>query len=355
MMPCFPTVGSGSAAARPAANVDVQEEYANAFRTQSYIEFWDRVLALSHHDLATCRSRSFGSPSTTADRLSSYRVFVDHLLEPDQSTVTRILSSTPYQTSHKSLLAEYFAETANASLLCSALLKDLDSTRLKYQKIKSTLGSACTNNYRASDHTGSARLIDDILNSPSTWFSSTSPSQVQSIQAGCSRLLEQLESARDQARSKLRAMNKIKNGSATVLVAVTASLAIIIMAHGLALLMVAPGLLAASFELASPRTIAKTLAHLDAAAKGTYILKRDMDTVSHLVSRLNDELERMREMARFWLERGDVQLHTSEEVARQLNQNDFSFTKQLDELEEHLYLCFMTINRARNLVVKEIH
>ncbi|KAK4787729.1 hypothetical protein SAY86_011562 [Trapa natans] len=314
--------------AGPEARVDLQVEYANAFRTESYVEFWDRVLALSHHELTACQSRqSLGSPATTADRLPSYRLFVDHLLEPDQPTVNRILSSTHCKTSHKSLLSEYFDETANASLLCSALLKDLDSTRVTYQKIK-----------------------------PSS--SSDSLRQVQSIQAGCSRLLKQLESARDQVRSKMRVMSRIKNGSATILVALTASLAIIVMTHGLALLMAAPGLLAAaSLELASPRRIAKVLVQLDAAAKGTYILKRDMDTISRLVSRLNDELEHMRQMDRFWLERGDDQLQvdTSEEVSRQLNQTDCSFSEQLDELEEHLYLCFMMINRSRNLVLKEIH
>ncbi|OWM79551.1 hypothetical protein CDL15_Pgr022963 [Punica granatum] len=341
--------GSGSTGrSRAATNLDVQEEYANAFRTESYNEFWDRVLELSNQDLATCQSRTTGSPSTTAARLPSYRLFLDDLLEPDQATITQILSLTRYGTAHKSLLAEYFSETANASLLCSVLLKDLDHTRAKYRNMKSALKSACMSH--APDI--SAHLMEVLNSNPSV--SSASPGQVQSMQAGCSRLLKQLESARDKVRAKIGIVSKIKNGSATVLVALSASLVIVIMAHGVPLLVAAPGLLAASFELASPRMLAKTLVELDAAAKGTYILKRDMDTIGRFVSRLNDELEHMREMSRFWLERGEEQLHTSEEVAQQLGQNDCSFTEQLDELEEHLYLCFMTINRARNLVMKEI-
>lgn len=74
------------------------------------------------------------------------------------------------------------------------------------------------------------------------------------------------------------------------------------------------------------------------------------------MARLDDELEHIRSTVEFWMDRVDdhLQAQACEEVARQLKKNDGNFVDQLDELEEHLYLCFMTINRARNLVVKEI-
>ncbi|KAJ0098631.1 hypothetical protein Patl1_20171 [Pistacia atlantica] len=121
------------------------------------------------------------------------------------------------------------------------------------------------------------------------------------------------------------------------------------------LLLLHQALIAASVELTSTRRLARVSAQLDVAAKGTYILNRDLDTISRLVVRLNDELEHMRSMVKFWMERGEGgRLQASGEVARQLRKNDASFSQQLDDLEEHLYLCFMTINRSRNLVLKEI-
>ncbi|KAE9464863.1 hypothetical protein C3L33_03243, partial [Rhododendron williamsianum] len=269
-------------------NVDVREEYANAFRTESYNEFWTRVLALNVAESAT--NRTMGS--TTADRLPSYRLFAEHLLDPDQPTINRVLASFARNCpENQTLLSDYFSETTDASILCGLLLKDL---------------------------------------------------------------LKRLESSRDEARAKLRVIEKVKRGSAIFLVAFTVSLTAIIVFHALALTVAVPGLIAASLELASARKLVRFSAQLDAAAKGAYTLNRDLDTTSRLVARLHDELEHVRAMVGFWLEQGEERLQAKGEVARQLKMNNSSFREQLDELEEHLYLCLMTINRARNLVVKEI-
>ncbi|XP_044468363.1 UPF0496 protein At3g49070 isoform X2 [Mangifera indica] len=246
--------GSDACNSDQPTGLDVCEEYAHAFRTESYNEFWTRVLALSNGNIES---------TTAAARLSSYRLFAEQLLDPDQPNVTL-------------------------------------------------------------------------------------------IQAECSKLLKQLESSRDKARTKLRLIFASKHGSAIFLLALTVSLTVIVASHALALLITAPGLIAASIQLPSARRLARVSTQLDVAAKGTYILNRDFDTISRLVARLNDEQEYMCSMVKFWLEKGEARLQATGEVARQLKKNDASFSQQLDDLEEHLYLCFMTINRSRNLVLKEI-
>ncbi|KAG5558629.1 hypothetical protein RHGRI_008542 [Rhododendron griersonianum] len=313
-------------------NVDVREEYANAFRTESYNEFWTRVLALNVAESAT--NRTMGS--TTADRLPSYRLFAEHLLDPDQPTINRVLASFARNCpENHTLLSDYFSETTDASILCGLLLKDIDHTLNNFPVILTRLTK--------------------FFNSANP-FASAAASQLRfrAVKTSCTQLLKRLESSRDEARAKLRVIEKVKRGSAIFLVAFTVSLTAIIVFHALALTVAVPGLIAASLELASARKLVRFSAQLDAAAKGTYTLNRDLDTTSRLVARLHDELEHVRAMVGFWLEQGEERLQAKGEVARQLKMNNSSFREQLDELEEHLYLCLMTINRARNLVVKEI-
>ncbi|KAJ8554407.1 hypothetical protein K7X08_025085 [Anisodus acutangulus] len=336
--------------------LDLREEYAHAFRTESYADFWTRVLALA--EKKSSPNKIVGS--TSAARLPSYRLFVEHLLDPDQPTITRILGLI--QTHHEthSLLSEYFSQTAEASLICSLLLKDVQRTRSRYKSLKFTLDSLQKTPYSPVKPVPKILTrLTKLCNSLNPLVSSTSsPLRFKTVQANCSQLLKRLELRRDRTKAKLRLINKFKRGSVVFVMALTVSLTVIVATHALALLVAAPFVTAVSFKLMSTKKLASWSAQLDIAAKGTYILIRDLDTISRLVGRLNDKLEDLLAIVRFWLERGgdpvQLQLQASGEVARQLKKNYANFVEQLDELEEHLYLCFMTINRARNLVITEI-
>lgn len=93
-------------------------------------------------------------------------------------------------------------------------------------------------------------------------------------------------------------------------------------------------------------------AQLDAAAKGAFILNRDFDTMSRLVMRLRDEIEHSKAVVRICLRNGKI--HLIEEAVKELRSSDAGFLEQLEELEEHVYLCFLTINKARRLVIQEM-
>ena len=121
-------LGAGGSATNLPIGVDVREEYANAFRTESYNEFWTRVLAVSDPNSSTTAIEI--DSTTAAARLPSYRLFLEHLLDPDQETVTRILHLANNPPKTHSLVSEYFTQTANASLLCGLLLKDIQNVNL---------------------------------------------------------------------------------------------------------------------------------------------------------------------------------------------------------------------------------
>ncbi|TKY51409.1 UPF0496 protein [Spatholobus suberectus] len=99
-------------------------------------------------------------------------------------------------------------------------------------------------------------------------------------------------------------------------------------------------------------SLSKVYDQLDIAAKGTYILNRDFDTMSRLVARLHDEIEHNRAMVQFCLDRKEDKF--SLQVVKELKKSDVGFRKQVEELEEHVYLCLVTINRTRTLVIKEM-
>ncbi|CAA0831002.1 UPF0496 protein [Striga hermonthica] len=284
-------------------SLDIREEYGNAFRTESYNDFWTHVLTLNKGRLATHRSLS----STSAARLPSYRLFAEQLLDPDQSTATRILGLTRAHPKIFSLLTEYFSLTSNASHLCGLLLKDIDRIRKRYKfSLETPLNPNSNGLGREISHLPLV-LARITLLSRSNPFSTAAP-----------------------------------------------SMSLIVAAHGFIMLVAGPGLVVGSLELISVDRLARWSAQLESAAKGTYILLRDLDTISRHVARLNNELEHVEGLVQMWSDRGDDRLGASDEVACQLKRNNQSFIEQLDELEEHLYLCFMTINRARNLVTKEI-
>ncbi|KAL9240475.1 hypothetical protein vseg_014689 [Gypsophila vaccaria] len=335
-------------------NVDVREEYANAFRTESYNEFWTRVTTLTRRDSTSLKSMG----TTSASRLLSYRLFVEHLLEPNQPTVNKILTTNQNEPENKSLLSDYFKETANASMLCGHLLRDTDQMRNTFRSLNKTLQSLENTHMSASSTqletiliqlTKFTKYINPFISS------SSSLTRFRAVKSSCSDLLKRLESRRDKVQAKLHQHNSLKLGSAVFFIALTTTITLVIVTHGLATMVAIPSFIVASFGRHSSKQLAKVSAQLDAAAKGTYILNRDLDTISRLIARLHDELEHTRAGVEFWIGRSQGKFQDqASQVARQLRRNDSSFIDQLDELEEHIYLCFMTINRARKLVVKEI-
>ncbi|PKI00410.1 hypothetical protein CRG98_049643 [Punica granatum] len=78
-----------------------------------------------------------------------------------------------------------------------------------------------------------------------------------------------------------------------------------------------------------------------------------MGTMGSLVGRLQDEVEHTRE----WADMGAKNSKRDKilkEVVRELDLNSLCFMELLEELEEHIYLCLLAINKSRRSLLQEI-
>ncbi|KAJ6433048.1 hypothetical protein OIU84_020138 [Salix udensis] len=105
------------------------------------------------------------------------------------------------------------------------------------------------------------------------------------------------------------------------------------------------------------RLTKKELAHvdqLDSASRGTYVLDNQLATLERRVARLYEAVECDKVLIRIGLDSGK-DLHPISEVLRRLKKNLVNFIEQLKDLEEHICLCFIAVNKARHLLLQEVH
>lgn len=91
----------------------------------------------------------------------------------------------------------------------------------------------------------------------------------------------------------------------------------------------------------------------DAAARFAYVLSNDLGTIDRLVARLCAAVEGDRALVRLGLERGREGF-SMQQVLVQLCKSYESLACQIEDLEEHVCLCFYTVNKARTLLLQQM-
>ncbi|CAH9113179.1 unnamed protein product [Cuscuta epithymum] len=92
---------------------------------------------------------------------------------------------------------------------------------------------------------------------------------------------------------------------------------------------------------------------VELATKGSYIVKRDLEIMSRLVWRVHDEIEHNKGMIKLCMKKREDNF-SLQMVLKALKNNNYGFEKQVEELQQHVYLCLFTINRVKVLVIREI-
>lgn len=362
--------------------LSVNEEYLKAFRTKSYEEMWGRVqgqlglITTSTTTTAAATSRRLSSISSST--LPFYLDCSEYLLEPRQETLKNMMESLNFH----HLLIEYFDASLQACHVCELLLRSIHQTRSDYRKIKKVIKmsrrvlilhdcSANNEDYKAQYYCRAIfRELNSIalLRNPLTIIS---PLQYRDIRESYLVLLHKLTSKQKKIKRREKVIKICKKVGRVGLVISHSLLLVALLVfalHGAFALLAAPAIMGCSsiylgkkkeLDSAAKKRVGPSRVaggglseQLDVAAKGVFILINDFDTMSQMVRRLHNEVEHRKSVADICVKNKKFEL--LREVVKEFHDQDASFLEQLEELEGHIYLCLLTINRSRRLVLQEI-
>uniref|UniRef100_A0A6N2NJ86 Uncharacterized protein n=1 Tax=Salix viminalis TaxID=40686 RepID=A0A6N2NJ86_SALVM len=301
-------------------SLNVNEEYLSALRSQSYADFFSKAQSLVNEP-------SFPS--------YCHRKFSEVLLEPRQDSIPAILESAFLSKvpELKTLMLDFFDLSAEASNICSHLLKNINQIQSSYQFIRAVLSSIDDYSPDKLNLIVSELYSFTVKTNPFSTPNKHDFTLINGRNLHDSSLWLDCDFSRCYSSTY---SDRTSYGPPAIL--------------SFPLKRVKKKLL--SLKFLRSRFLRKVGQQLDLAAKGTYILNRDFDTMSRLVARLHDEVEHDKAMIRFCLERKEDKF--SLQMMKELKKSDSGFRKQVEELEEHVYLCLLMINRARALVIEEM-
>ncbi|KAK9943889.1 hypothetical protein M0R45_009479 [Rubus argutus] len=335
---------------------NLSEEYRSAFRTKSYADFFDKAQLI------------VSQPSSSPSNHYHDHKFSEILLEPGQESIPGILESAilSHLPELKGLMLKYFEISAEASKICTHLLKSIHHIQSNYHFIQQTLDKSVEDCSPEKIKSIFSELNLFIVQNHVNPFSNPNNHDFKLIHDKYSSVLHHLKTMSKRVARKLKSIEYFKKASGICITAtcsLVAITAVILATHAFAALLMGPALFSFPFKslkkklcsyipFLRSRVLTKVGDQLDVAAKGTYILNRDFDTISRLVARLHNEVEHNKMMIHFCLERREDKFCL--QVVKELKKSDVGFRKQVEELQEHVYLCLVTINRARSLVIKEM-
>ncbi|CAL5205782.1 unnamed protein product [Lathyrus oleraceus] len=337
---------------------NVNEEYLQTFRTKSFIEICNKAQGQFGKTRTLSSSCSTSSPSPICMNLT------DSLLEPRQEIITNITRSFKVH----QLLVDYFEASLEACLCCDTILEGIHSTRLSYTRLTRFVNDFNDSNNEKTNttrkyHKKLASFSSKLQNNP---LSVITTMQLHDLHDKYVELLRKLTSKRKKIKRRLTLISACKKVGGIALATSHGAILIallIVSLHSVVGLVAAPSIVGGLVGLFMKRIkirirrsskCERLCQQLDAAAKGVFIMINDLDTMSRMVNRLNDEVEHRKMVADVCVKNVGRKCEIVKQVMNEFSDQESRFLEQLEELEEHVYLCFLTVNKSRRLVMQQI-
>ncbi|XWS43936.1 hypothetical protein CRYUN_Cryun15aG0001100 [Craigia yunnanensis] len=328
---------------------NLSREYTLAVQSNSYNEIRSRI-----------EEQMQVENVIESGHMDTHQLHLSQVLHPNRDCVHQALRNTNPKATLTRLVSTYFDHSENITTLCLLLYQCLSRARTLYAPITDLLQvfpyDLSSINQSQCNWAFDVFLQFDSLDNP---FPCPDSHNFNEMRRSFSQLKEQLDHRLHKSLSRVRFLHRATTGSAICLIGTVVGVvvsAVVISTHALAAIV---GLVATPlcpFYVPS-HLKKKQLAHmaqLDAAAKGSYVHNKDLDTIDRLVAWLYTAVEGDRQLIRFGLERGR-DIYPIHEVVKHLRNNHNNFFDQLKELEEHICLCFNAVNKFRAKLLNQIH
>ncbi|GFY93407.1 transmembrane protein, putative [Actinidia rufa] len=270
-----------SSTAQPSPTINLTREYTLAIQTTSYSEIWSKIHPgdPSYEDLELGEGEVHEGQQRLAHVLNPSRECVDEALQHARpSTLTRLVS-------------DYFDHSENTSHLCLLLHDSVRRARLIYHDLQNLLDVLpldsdpyCLTPSQC-DQAFDIFLQFDRLDNP---FPCPNSNNFHDMRLCFSQLNQRLQHRLCKSRSRVQRLRHATTCSAVCLIGTVVGVciaAVTVASHALIALVAGPLLPAILPSKITKKEMAH-LAQLDAAAKGTYVLHNDLDTIDRLVERL---------------------------------------------------------------------
>ncbi|KAF3495967.1 hypothetical protein DY000_02055184, partial [Brassica cretica] len=324
------------------SKLSVNEEYKEAFRTKSYLDI--RTKAEDQLGITLSSKLSSSPPSSSHSPPSSDLIFhshfTDYLLDPPQETLDALMQDSSFH----NLLANFFDFSSDACDVCESLLQSIQQIKINHVKIKRVIKigeRVCNNGAKTPERALIFQELSRYALLKNPLYSIINQAQFRRVHDANSELLARLTSKRRRIRRK-----------DSILGVLVAPAMLGLCSLGLLRKKKKKAKRNMKSKSKTDPTLEKLGTQMDIAAKGMFIMINDLDTLSRLAGRLCDEIEHRKTVAAMCAKSGKIEV--LKEALREFSGHEERFLEQLQELEEHLYLCFHTINRSRRLVFAQI-